>query len=451
MVYNRLIINELEKWKNNPTAKPLILRGARQVGKTTAIDLFAKKYTQYIRINLEKHESAALFNQFNDVQKLAEAIFFLHEKIWQKRNETLLFIDEIQQVPKAITQLRYFYEQIPELHVIAAGSLLETVLKENISIPVGRVEYRVMRPVNFIEFLLAMNEKTAAEALTTLPFKDFMHEPLMQLFHTYTLIGGMPEIIQHYAEHHDLSQLSNIYDSILISYLDDVDKYARNSSMVQVIRHCMRSLFTEAGKRISFAGFGHSNYKSREVGEALRILERVMLMQLVYPVTSTQPPMISDKRKKPRLQVFETGLMNKFAGLQANIIGSRNLDEIYEGRIAEQIVGQELLSTSFSGLHALHFWMRDKKDAEAEVDFLIPFENLLVPVEVKSGSSGKLKSLQLFMDSCPHNLAIRLYNGNMNIHAATTPRGKKYNLINLPYYMATQIENVLSWFRQTHK
>ena len=283
-MHTRLILKELESWKKKPSRKPLILRGARQVGKTTAVDLFGKTYPQYIRINLEQKEAAKIFDQFDDVEKLAEALFFMNKINWQQRHETLLFIDEIQQVPKAISQLRYFYEQIPELHVIAAGSLLETVLSENISIPVGRVEYRVLRPVNFYEFLLALNETPSAEALTTMPFKEFMHEKLMQLFHTYTLIGGMPEIIQHYAKYHDLQALSDIYDAILVSYLDDVDKYARNSTMVQVIQHCIRSLFTEAGKRISFAGFGNSKYKSREIGEALRVLERIMLAHLIYPV-----------------------------------------------------------------------------------------------------------------------------------------------------------------------
>jgi len=448
-MYNRLILNELGNWKQSPARKPLILRGARQVGKTTAVDLFAKTYPQYIRVNLEQQESANLFTQFDDVKKLAEALFFLQQKNWQQRSDTLLFIDEIQQVPRAISMLRYFYEQLPELHVIAAGSLLETVLQENISIPVGRVEYRVLRPVNFYEFLLALGETAASKALTEMPVRDFMHESLMQLFHTYTLIGGMPEIIQQYAEHRDLVGLSNTYESILVSYLDDVEKYARNSSMVQVIRHCIRSIFTEAGKRISFAGFGNSNYKSREIGEALRILERVMLMQLIYPSSMFRPPMISNKRKKPRLQVFDTGLVNKYAGLQADIIGTKNLNEIFEGKIAEHIVGQEMLSTSFSSLHELHFWIRDKPDTDAEVDFIFSFENLLIPVEVKSGASGKLKSLQLFMDSCPHDLAIRLYNGKMNIHPAETTNGKTYHLLNLPYYMASQLTSVLHWFIQS--
>jgi len=447
-VHTRLILKELESWKKKPSRKPLILRGARQVGKTTAVDLFGKTYPQYIRINLEQKEAAKIFDQFDDVEKLAEALFYMNKLKWQQRHETLLFIDEIQQVPKAISQLRYFYEQIPELHVIAAGSLLETVLSENISIPVGRVEYRVLRPVNFYEFLLALNETPSAEALTTMPFKEFMHEKLMQLFHTYTLIGGMPEIIQQYAKHHDLQALSDTYDAILVSYLDDVDKYARNSTMVQVIQHCIRSLFTEAGKRISFAGFGNSNYKSREIGEALRVLERIMLAHLIYPVSAAISPMAGDKRKKPRLQVLDTGLLNRYAGLQIDIVGTRNIDEIYEGRISEHIAGQEILSTSFSPLHSLHFWARNKKGSDAEVDFIIPFNNLLIPVEVKSGASGKLKSLQMFMDNCPHDIAIRLYNGKMNIHPAKTPGGKTYHLLNLPYYMASQLTNVLQWFKE---
>jgi predicted AAA+ superfamily ATPase len=445
-MYSRLILNELSKWKESSSRKPLILRGARQTGKTTAINLFAQNYSQYIYLNLEKSADAGLFSQLKTATQLAESVFFLKQKNWQQRHETLLFIDEIQQSPEAIGMLRYFYEDLPELHVIAAGSLLETVLNEKINIPVGRVEYRVLRPVSFHEFLLALNETAAAEALTTFPFREIAHEKLLELFHSYAFMGGMPEIVKQYAEHRDITALSTIYESLLVSYLDDVEQYARNSTMVQVIRHCIRSAFAEAGKRITFSGFGQSNYQSREVSESLRVLEKVMLLQMVYPATVTSPPLLGDKRKKPRLQVLDTGLMNYFAGLQQGIIGTSGLNEIYSGRIAEHLAGQELLSVSFSVLKELCFWTREKKDAEAEIDFILPYENLLIPVEVKSGVAGKLRSLQQFMELCPHNLAIRLYNGKINIHTAKTPSGKEFYLLNLPYYLASQLTNFVTWF-----
>jgi uncharacterized protein len=447
-MYFRRILLELDKWKISPNRKPLILRGARQVGKTTAVRLFGEGYEQFIYLNLENYEDASLFHKSNGIQNLVEAIFFHHSKSLQKRTNTLLFIDEIQAVPKAIAWLRYFYEDLPELHVIAAGSLLETVLKENVSIPVGRVEYKILHPVSFDEFLTAMNESMAADLLKQIPIKEYSHEKILQLFHTYSLIGGMPEVVQHYAEHRDLNSLTPIYESILVSYLEDVEKYARNTSLTQVIRHCIRAAYTEAGSRIAFHGFGQSNYKSREVGEALRTLEKTLLIRLVYPVTQTQLPLLPDKRKKPRLQVLDTGLMNRFAGLQASLLGIASLNNLYEGKVVEHIVGQELLARKSNILNEIYFWVREKKDAEAEVDFVVAFEDKIIPLEVKSGAVGRLKSLHQFMERVPHNLAIRLYSGKLNFHAAETPNGKKFHLLNLPYYLISRLDDYLYWFQK---
>lgn len=448
-MYFRHILNELANWKESSNRKPLILRGARQVGKTTAVTLHAQSYPQFIHLNLEKADDARLFRQHNNVKSLTEAICFNHGKDFLRLSDTLLFIDEIQQVPEAIAMLRYFFEELPQLHVIAAGSLFETVLNEEISIPVGRVEYRVMRPVSFHEFLMAIGEKASAKALTEIPLKNFAHEKLLSLFHTYSLLGGMPEVIRQYADNRNLTSLASVYESILVSYMDDVEKYARNSNMVQIIRHVIQSAYREAGNRIAFQGFGQSNYKSREVGEALRVLQKTLLLELVYPVTQTKLPLLPDFKKKPKLFILDTGLVNHFAGLQKSLLGQQSLFNLYEGRIAEQVVAQELLTNSFSALHHLNFWVREKKDASAEVDFVVPYGDRLVSVEVKSGHAGKLRSLQQFMELSDVGLAIRLYQGNIDVHTATTPSGKKFKLLNLPYYLASQLNKYLVWASQS--
>lgn len=425
--------------------KPLVLRGARQVGKTTAVNLFSQNYAQFIALNLEKPDDAGLFSKFPTVDQFIEAAFFLHKKDLTQKGQTLLFIDEIQQVPQAISMLRYFRESHPQLHVIAAGSLLETALREEVNIPVGRVEYRVVRPVNFEEFLLALGENEAHAALTQVPMKPFAHATLLRLFHLYTLIGGMPEVVQSYAIHRDLSRLSTLYESLLISYLDDVEKYARNTSMVQVLRHCIRTAFREAGSRVTFQGFGQSNYRSREVGEAIRTLQKVMLISLTYPSISARLPLMPDHKKKPKLHALDTGLVNYFAGLQTELIGTPRLTDIYQGNVAEHIVAQEMLAQKFTLLNELSFWARDKKSASAEVDFTYIHNGHVIPVEVKSGSIGKLRSLHQFMDQAPHRWAVRLYAGEVNVHAATTPAAKQYRLINLPYYLAGHLGSYLEW------
>lgn len=443
-MFKRNLLTDLQKWKDNPGRKPLVLRGARQVGKTTTINHFAASFAQYIYLNLEKEEDAKPFREINDIHQLTEAVFFLKDKSRQS-GPTLLFIDEIQEEPKAIGQLRYFYEQVPNLYVIAAGSLLEAVLDESVTIPVGRVEYKLIRPAAFNEFLDAMSETAALGQLEQIPLNDFAHDKLLRLFHTYALIGGMPEVVDHYADNRDLSALGSIYESLIVSYLNDVEKYARNATLTQVMRHCIRASYLEAGVRIKLQGFGNSNYGSREVGEALRTLEKAMLLHLVYPTVHTTLPILPDLRKSPRLHVLDTGLLNHFAGLQKSVLGARDLQSVYQGKIAEHIVGQEILASRFNALHQLRFWIREKKESSAEVDYVVPYEDMLIPVEVKSGATGKLRSLHLFMDQVEHVWAIRMYPGPVKTDVVETLNGKRYTLLNLPYYLASQLEKYIPW------
>jgi uncharacterized protein len=446
-MFTRLIIKELQKWAVQPGRKPLVIRGARQVGKTTVVNQFAKEFEQYIYLNLELAEDKAPFEAFTTIDTLLQTLFFIKNKKLDIKNKTLLFIDEIQEVPAALNILRYFYEQEPSIAVIAAGSMLETLFNKNISFPVGRVEYKVMRPASFPEFLAALNETAALEQLQKIPMATFAHTKLLQLFHIYALIGGMPEIVQHYAQHKDLTALSTIYDSLITSYLDDVEKYATNASQVMYITHAIRSSFLLAGKRVKFEGFGNSSYRSREMGEALRTIEKALLLQLIYPNTAAELPLLADSKKSPRLQVLDTGMLNYFAGIQKEILGTTDLNKVYQGTMVEHLVGQEILAFQYLSLSSLHFWVREKKDSSAEVDYLFSFDGKLIPIEVKSGTEGKLKSLHIFMDIAPHIMAVRFYAGEMSITEAITLTGKKYKLLNLPYYLASQLQNYLTWFQ----
>jgi len=448
-MYDRNILRELKEWKISPLRKPLVLRGARQVGKTTIVNRFGEEYSQYIYLNLEKEANAKAFRDYKGIDQLTEQLFFLHNKDIGKKKDTLLFIDEIQEVPEAINILRYFYEEIPALHVVAAGSLLETVISEQVRIPVGRVEYRVMRPFSFDEFLQAMNETSAVQQLHHVPLKEFAHDKLLNLFHTYVLLGGMPAVISHYIQNRNLTALSKVYESLIVSYMDDVEKYARNNNLVQVIRHVIRAAWLEAGSRIKFQGFGNSNYGSREVGEAMRTLEKTLLLCLIYPVTHTSIPLLPDKRKSPRLQVLDTGMLNHFAGLQKEIIANPGLDAVYQGKVVEHMVGQELLASKFNVLNDLNFWVRDKKDAEAEVDFVINYDGRIIPIEVKSGVTGRLRSLHAFMDMATHDMAVRLYGGNLKVDMVKTLQGKEYRLLNMPYYLVGKIGEYLRWMEST--
>ncbi len=449
-MFYRNNIKTLENWAKKKDRKPLVLRGARQVGKTTLVKLFAKKYDRFLYYNLEKTKDKNVFKKNTQFSELIDAIFY-ERNLKKNFTSTLLFIDEIQQVPNAIQQLRYFYEETPEFHVIAAGSLLEMILNENISFPVGRVSFLKILPFSFSEFLLANKETSSIELLGNIPIANYTHDKLTKLFYTYSLIGGMPEIIQQFVATNDLIQLNPIYEDLIISYLDDVEKYAKNTNERKIIRFLIKNSFSYAGNRIKFIGFANSNYKSKDVSETFSLLEKTNILKLVYPITQEKPPLISDYKKMPRLQLLDTGLVNYFAGVQQEIFASKNILDVYKGKIAEHIVAQELDTVYPSLLKNIHFWVREKKQSSAEVDFVLPYNNIIIPIEVKSGKSGKLRSLHQFMDKCPHRYAVRIYNSNFSIIQTKTISGKSFYLMNLPFYLVHQIKKYLDYFtKESH-
>lgn len=442
----RKIITNLLKWAKNPDRKPLILRGARQVGKTTVANLLGKEFSTYVYLNLENPGDLEIFSEARPVHEILQLIF-LSKNVTPVPGDTLIFIDEIQNSPVAVAMMRYFYESAKEYHILAAGSLLEVLLDTHkISFPVGRVEYRFLYPLSFEEFLLGEGNKSALEFYNTVPCPDFASPVLMKLFHTYTLIGGMPEVVSNYLTHRDFLKLKTIYQSLITSYQDDVSKYANTRTMTEILRFAIEAAPREAGKRIKFHGFGNSSYRSREMGEALRNLERAMLLHLIYPITNVEPPMMPDRKKSPKLQFLDTGLLNYVAGLQAYYLKSDDLQSFYQGILAEHIVCQELIAMEDSGFNTIAFWVREQKQSNAEVDFILPYKELLIPIEVKSGKSGTLRSLHQFVEKSPHPYAVRLYHGKMDLHEAETPTGKKYRLLNLPYCFAGKIYEYLDWF-----
>ena len=450
-MFSRKILSDLKNWAGQNRTKPLILRGARQVGKTTAVELFADHFEKFICLNLEKEEDGGHFKRQLPVKELLQSIC-LAKNVRIKSGRTLLFLDEIQEVPEAVTMLRYFYEELADqLHVIAAGSLLETMLDaKQISFPVGRVQYMFLHPLIFEEYLTALGEQSALEAYLTLPFPDFAHASVLKHYHRFALVGGMPEIVATYAQSKDVVALTPIYQALMTAYQEDVVKYARNETAAQVVRHAIESAPYEAGSRIKFQGFGNSNYKSREVGEALRTLERAMLLKLVYPTTAVKPPAMANRKKSPRLQFLDTGLVNYRAGLQGSFFQYQDLHAFHQGRIAEHIVGQELFAAGIRDQAQLGFWVREKKQSSAEVDYLFPYQNLLIPVEVKSGKTGTLRSLHQFMDRADHAFAVRLYSGVLQIETTHTTKGKSFTLLNLPYFLAGRLMEYVKWLTTQH-
>jgi len=444
-MFSRKIITELRNWAATDHRKPLILRGARQVGKTTAVEMFSKDFDHYVYLNLEKYEDANIFSRNLPTEELIEAIYFF-KNISGSEGRTLFFIDEIQNSPQAMAQMRYFYESAKDIYVISAGSLLERVMEpDKPAFPVGRVQYLFMYPLTFEEFLAATGEEKAAAYYHQIPSPEFARPKLIKLFHKYTLVGGMPEIVERHTQKADLVSLSEVYEGLLASFQEDVGKYARNAAMARVINHAIASAPLEAGKRVKFTGFGSSNYKSREMGEALRTLERAMIVYLLYPSTATEPPITPDLRKSPRLQFLDTGLINYVAGLQEFFFKTTDLHAFYQGLLAEHIVGQELLAANLKTSRKPTFWVREKKQSNAEVDFIVQSGRYIFPVEVKAGKTGTLRSLHQFVERSNHPFAIRLWAGPLERIEAFTPTGKPYTLLNLPYFLSGKIQDYIAW------
>lgn len=443
MALYRKIYAHLLKWKDTRSRKPLIIRGARQVGKSTLVNDFAREFRFFISVNLEKREDRQVFDTLHETKDIINALF-LRAGVPLTDEPTLIFLDEIQESPEAVSRLRYLHEEYPELYFIAAGSLLEFALKRIPSFPVGRVEQVVLHPFDFEEFLLAMNRKDILDELDNIPFNNYAHDSVLKLFHDYAIIGGMPEIVKQYSEEGNFINLGSIYSNLWQSYRDDIEKYGSNETERRILRHIIDTAPYESD-RITMAGFGNSQYRSREIGEALRALDLARIIQIIYPTTNLEPPVIPDLKRKPRLQFLDTGLLNHALGIQSDLLGVMDLNSIYKGRLIQHLAAQQFQAQTTSPLYKTVFWVREKANSNAEVDLVYQSGKYIIPVEVKSGAKGSLRSLHQFVERSENKIAIRLLANRFSLEKTRTPAGTPYLLLNMPYYTSTRIQNYAEW------
>lgn len=444
-MFQRKIIQDLYAWAASEHRKPLVLRGARQVGKSTLVKEFGNEYDVFISLNLERPQHHAIFES-NNIDSVVKLIFLQAKKPIDTQRKTLLFIDEIQNSPKAVALLRYFYEDYPWLHVIAAGSLLLTLLNQHISFPVGRVQYMHLHPCSFSDFLEATGNHLLVKELENKAVDAEMHDMLMSLFSEFALVGGMPEAIARYAEKADIVGIKDVYSSLLRSYSEDVEKYAKNDTMKNVIRLLLKKGWTYSTEQITLGNFAESSYKAREMGEALRTLERTYLLELTYPITTYQLPIIQENRRKPKLFWLDMGLINYATNIQQEVMSSTNIMDTWRGKLAEQIVAQELLSNTTDADAHRDFWVRNKSNATSELDFVYVYQGQIVPIEVKAGHNSHLKSLQIFIDEAPTNIAVRVWNQPFQIDEVQTAHGKSFRLLSIPFYYVHMLKDILKSF-----
>lgn len=445
-MFLRKINRYLKDWSKSSFRKPLLIRGARQVGKTTAVRMFAQEFDVFIELNMELADDRELFEKENDINRLYNLIL-IAKGVASSKGRVLIFIDEIQHCEKAITALRYFYEQRPDLYVIAAGSLLDAFLsKQRIGLPVGRVSSVWMYPLDFEEFLEAAEQYQLLAELKKLPHQDYLLPAINRWFRQYALIGGMPEIVSAYLKTNDLSVVRRMQADLLAAYDDDMVKYAQTRDQADAIRLIWKRLPMEVCKQVSYSGFGKSELRTESIRSAMRILEQCGLIYMVFPYTAYELPALPDDSKRPKLLMLDTGLVNYLAGVQAEYFGSPNLNSIYKGAAMEHLIGQSLISQGDKEIMPLSYWQRDKRGSTAEIDYVYRHQGRLIPIEVKSGKSGHLRSLHLFMEKSPQDLAIRFYDGEFGVQSVERKEGKAFTLLNIPLALVGNLKEYVQYY-----
>jgi len=406
----RLAEEQLVAWKDSPRRKPLVIRGARQVGKTWLVEnVLANQFESFVKIDLEKRRD--LHSHF--AGNLEPQTILSHLELTAGRiipGKTLLFFDEIQACPRAIMALRYFYEEMPKLHVIAAGSLLEFAFGE-ISIPVGRVQYLHMHPMTFYEYLLAMGKAVMAEHVLAPPgnVSESAQQMILRELRGYFFVGGMPECIKTYQESGSMVATFQVQSEILDSYRDDFSKY-----MPRIDPTCLEAVFLNVARSIgeqlkyTHLNDGHSGQMNRK---AFDLLAKARVIHKIPACDPSGLPLgATANQKKFKASMLDIGLMQRLCQLPVELeLQQENLLAMYRGKLAEQFVAQELLAWHGS---ELFYWAREARGSSAEVDYLVVRKGKIYPVEVKSGAGGSLRSLHLMLEkyqNCPQGLV--LYSG----------------------------------------
>lgn len=443
--FERNILTFLDKWKNNKNRKPLILRGARQTGKTVAVELFAKKFSQVVTLNLERTSDKNIFEKSETIEQTVQAIE-LAKNASLSRPDTLLFIDEIQNSDRAIKYLRFFYEDYPHIFTICAGSLLEAVMmKEGFSFPVGRVEFLYLYPVTFDEFLTASGREKILDALGDVTIKSgpskALHDMAAQLFHQYAMVGGMPAVVSNFIEKNSIQSTADIKEDLITAIKDDVAKYSRTAE-AKYLRHVIEYAPYYTGERIKYEKFGNSEYHSREIKRAFELLEYAMIVQRVYGSSSTQPPIQPNFGVAPKIVYLDSGLVIHRLGLGAKELFPADLNNIFKGKLAEQIVGQSLIAKDAHRKFTPCFWYRNTPSSTAETDYSYQLGETILPIEIKSGKSGSLKSIHQFMMASNTDKALRVYSGELSKEKVQSG-GKTLDLISIPFYLLWRFEDLI--------
>jgi predicted AAA+ superfamily ATPase len=402
----RTIEKRLCEWKGSKNRKPLVIRGARQVGKTYTVNRFGREeFADFFVFDFERTRSLhrVFRGDLDPTRILSELEIEAGKPIVPSK--TLVFFDEIQACPEAISSLRYFYEELPQLHIIAAGSLLELALGD-VSFPVGRVEFEWMRPLSFAEFLEGTGKGLLADKLPRFAEKieisEAVHAKLIEQLRLYFLVGGMPEAVSRYAETGSFHETADVHRALVLAYLQSFAKYNKRAN-IAVLENLLEQIPRQVGLQLKYQKLEPGRH-TETIKTALRILERSLLVTRVRSSPAQGLPLSAGSRAKVFKAVFvDIGLMQHLSGVDIrDILHEKDILNVYRGALAEQFVGQELLASgSGSENDKLYYWSRAQRGSSAEVDYLLVRQGQIHPIEVKAGQRGTLKSLALFLKEHP--------------------------------------------------
>ena len=429
---------ELFNWKEHKDRPLLLLRGARQVGKSYIVEEFGKRaFKNLVVVNFEfRPELKQCFTTLDPIEIINKLQLLMGVTI--EAETTLLFLDEIQECPNAIMSLRYFKEKYSRLAVIGAGSLMEFTLNSpDFRMPVGRIQFIYLEPLSFGEFLTASGNERLRYHLQGIrlnsAFDDAVHQKLMDLLRIYLIVGGMPAVVKEYLENRNFLNCQRIQNSLLQTYRSDFGKYAKTSE-----HKYLQKVFDEAPRlvdsRIKYSNIDPDS-KSRDIKQALNLLKLAGIIHPVYATAASGLPLGAQANEtKFKLNFLDVGLMQNACGLQSELTLTNDFIQINAGAVTEQLIGQELRAYSDSYLkRGLFFWARDKKSSSAEVDYVVAVDSLILPVEVKAGKTGTLKSLKLFIEEKKSLFGVRFSQEKLSLHD---------KVLTLPLYMAEQMKRL---------
>lgn len=424
--------NILRRWRKDPIRVPLMIRGARQVGKSWLVTTFGKEFDHFITINFEKDRRAhALFPPHIELLKTIEMVQ-TYTQTPVIPGKTLLFLDEIQDCPDAIRYLRYFKEERPDLHVIAAGSLLEFTL-EKLGVAVGRIDYLFLYPLSFMEFLDAHNRSDLREVIRSKKVDPASHGVILDHLKNYMWIGGMPAVVDTWLQHRDATLCQRVQDRIIGNYEDDFQKYAKKHQF-ETVGKVFRSIGKQLGEKFRYTNVDH-DMKVYPIKQGLFLLNKAGIAHFCYHTSGHVYPLSAEmNEKKFKVFLFDIGIAHRILGLDLTEWVTTPMELEYLGSSAEQLVAQEFIAYSNPSKPAdIFYWHTESKSGNAEVDFIAAKNKTIVPIEVKAGTKGGMKSLKYFLETHPRSTyGIKISEGLYSKHG---------NIEEIPLYGITGWKN----------